>query len=123
MAKSTIRYKEPGKEPWPKGELSFTRLRVKPKMSKAGGRLSPRDFWVVKETGDWSVDNRVGEILASELMEAMRASRDPNLLGQCVADMIEHGHFGGIECGFLYAFSWWAIQGARASGETRQASS
>ena len=122
MAKSRTRQAKPGKEPWPKGELSFTHLRVKPKMSKAG-RLSPRDFWVVKETGDWSVDNRIGEILASELLEAMRDTRDPNLLGQCVADMIEHGHFGGIECGFLFAFSWWAIQGARLSGENRQAPS
>jgi hypothetical protein len=91
-------------------------------MSKAG-RLSPRNFWVVKDTGDWSVDNRLGEILASTLLEAMRASGDPNLLGNCVADTIEHGHFGGVECGFLFVFSWWAIQGARQSGENWQAPS
>jgi hypothetical protein len=53
----------------------------------------------------------------------MRASGDPNLLGNCVADTIEHGHFGGVECGFLFVFSWWAIQGARQSGENWQAPS
>jgi hypothetical protein len=109
IAKSTTRRAEPRKEPWPNGELSFMQLRAKPKVSKAG-RLGPHDFWVVEETGDWVADNKIGEDFARELLEAMQASRDPTLLGLCVADMIEHGRFGGVECGFLFAFSSWAVQ-------------
>jgi hypothetical protein len=102
-------YLAPLSQPWPKGELSFTRTRAPSQTSRVAGRM-PRDFWVVAETGDWAADNKIGEGLAQELFQVMRDSRDPNLLGLCVKDMILHGRFGGIEFGFLFAFSSWAMR-------------
>jgi hypothetical protein len=102
-------YLTPLSQPWSKGELSFTRTRAPSQISRAAGRM-PRDFWVVEETGDWSADNKIGEAYAQELLQVMRASKDPNILGLCVKDMIAHGRFGGVECGFMFAFSSWAMR-------------
>ena len=70
-----------------------------------------RDYWVVEETGDYALDNELGERLAVECANSMREMRDPHLLLQCVRSMAQHGRFGGVEVGFLFSFGWWVMRG------------
>jgi hypothetical protein len=66
---------------------------------------SPRDFWIIAETGDWAADNDIGRAAAIELARDMTASDFPPLLGYVVSSMIEKGRFGGVEVGFLHFFA------------------
>jgi len=68
------------------------------------------DLWATSETGNWSADNRAGASYAVALLDYMRERGAPNMLGSVVRAMIDKGHYGGVEVGFLHAVATAAIQ-------------
>jgi hypothetical protein len=73
------------------------------KWEKRGG--CGRDFWRVTPTGDQARDWATGEGFAWEALRTrvrIAGSGPPSIINFVVADMVRHGHFGGIEMGFMH---------------------
>jgi hypothetical protein len=87
--------------------LSFATDLDKRARKLAAGR--GRDFWTVKETGDYLVDYEAGERLAEQFLRYLNLDPDIGLglsvLGWIARDMIAKGRFEGLEVGFFYRVS------------------
>ena len=78
------------------------------------GNGSPRCFWNVKPTGDYTADCEKGHELALEAVAFIRQDRSglsTHLLGWIVGDMPRGKEMTDIEVGFLYGFAHMAAHG------------
>lgn len=49
--------------------------------------------------------NKIGRDRAAELVEVMRRTATPALLGHTIEAIVRKGNFGGVEVGFFHALS------------------
>jgi hypothetical protein len=61
-----------------------------------------RDFWSVKESGNWSRDIATGRAHAREALRFMHEERASHVLNWIASEMIQKRHFGPIEVGFFH---------------------
>jgi hypothetical protein len=77
--------------------LPFVRMRPNPKPAEF-----PRQWWVAKSTGDWSMDIRIGQMFGREAVAAIRSDQFPGLLGWIVMDMMKRPKFDALMVGFWH---------------------
>lgn len=64
------------------------------------------DLWPgVSDDLSYSDKNEVGRARAGELVEVMRRTESPALLGHVMQAIAKVGEFGGVEVGFFHALS------------------
>jgi hypothetical protein len=87
------------------GDLPFVAKRAEQKEDEF-----PRCFWVVKGTGDWEADCKLGTVLGLMCLKVMREDRFTPLLGWIAHDQKRAGQFDGVQAGFWDAIAAAAIR-------------
>jgi hypothetical protein len=67
------------------------------------GEEAMQDDWNFSETGHWPTDCQRGTALAKQC--ASRLAHQPHLLNLIMRNMINRGHYGGVEAGFCGALA------------------
>jgi hypothetical protein len=67
--------------------------------------ITAPDLWPDVQPETYSEANQVGRDRAGELVERMRRTDSPALLGITVEAIIAKGKIGGVEIGFFHALS------------------
>lgn len=96
--------------------LSFvgvTNAKKNRKKSKLA-RVRNKAFWNVDPTGDYPIDNLIGQQYALDALQFMMWNNQAKgyLLTWAVRDMPKDEKLSGIEVGFLCSFAKFALQGA-----------
>lgn len=63
------------------------------------------DLWCPLTSGNWEKDNITGRIYADELIQHIKANKNPTLLGHVVKAMGLKGRHAGVEVGFFHRLS------------------
>jgi hypothetical protein len=63
------------------------------------------DLWPDTEPMGYGAANQVGRDRAADLVEVMRRTATPALLGHVIEAIVRKGIYGGVEVGFFHALS------------------
>jgi hypothetical protein len=66
-----------------------------------GNQPRRRELWEDSNTEDWGADNRSGRQKADAMLNDLHNGTSCSILGHTVKQMIEIGHYGGVEVGFF----------------------
>lgn len=55
--------------------------------------------------GDWATDTQRGRDFADTLVERMKTTQNPTLLGRLVKNLVADGRYSGVEVGFFQRIS------------------